>query len=272
MITFDSSNLPLYRQDLAAAAPVKPGHLQSAVVRLCYSNVSHLTHALQSEGISTCWLGRGCWMERLCDLPNRQCWFVSGIWSEFHQVVLLEELMTEHFCLSHGNRVKHMKVIKATCGCGVVAAKLVFQSAWWSVLGHTLDQLQVQNILVTRTELYRLPLSSQCLKCRAPCCSSLSSSAWWMTGRDSKIIFPKQTCWFNWFELRCGAHQTTVDTNSSVLSSASLFIDLNFSLLLSIMMSKVSRCTWFINVSQSWVILAKGSEVSVHDLYRRLSR
>lgn len=39
-----------------------------------------------------------------------------------------------------------------------------------------------------------------------------------------------------------------------------LFIDLNFSLLLSIMMpevSEVSRCTWFVNVSGCWAILAK---------------
>lgn len=75
MITFDSSNLLLYWQDLAAAAPVKAGHLQAAAaaapaaaaVHLCYSNASHSTHSalrrdeeLPAERV-----------EPLCHLPNK---------------------------------------------------------------------------------------------------------------------------------------------------------------------------------------------------------
>ncbi len=44
---------------------------------------------------------------------------------------------------------------------------------------------------------------------------------------------------------------------------STLFIDLNFSLLLSVMMpevTEVSRCTWFVNVSRSWAIWAKLSD------------
>lgn len=64
----------LYQQDLATAVPVKPDHLQSNVVHLCYSNISHLTHTLRLNGISTFSL------KWLCDPPKRQCWIISGIW------------------------------------------------------------------------------------------------------------------------------------------------------------------------------------------------
>lgn len=69
---------------------------------------------------------------RPCDLPKQteliDKWDLVGD-SEFHQVVLSEEPMMKRRCLSRGNRATHMVVMKATCGRGVIAAEVVFQSA-----------------------------------------------------------------------------------------------------------------------------------------------
>ena len=139
--------------------------------------------------------------------------------------------MTKRRCLSHGNRATHMEAIKATCGCGVIVAEVVFHSAWRSVLVHRSDQLSVQQIFHIRHPKLRgrsFIGSNQRLKCsqdRKYWCFSLSSSEC-MTATDLKNICPKQTCWSNCFRLRGRDLQTTIYTHATLLSLFSLYLSI----------------------------------------------
>lgn len=177
---------------------MQPGHLQSAAVRLCYSNVSHFTHSLQPKGISTCWLllrervsARGKWPGHLPDnQASIEKWdSVRGSWS----FVRLFSRRRSAAAFSHGNTATHMEVIKATCGCSIVVCltkcagsqlESVSPADHFSYGIQTSEDGTLWDVILKQNVL-------NIVKTKHLDAFSLSSSAWWMTNRHFQSTRPR---------------------------------------------------------------------------------
>lgn len=157
---------------------MKPGHLQSAAVRLCYSNVSHLTHAPLSEGIKHLLGAEGCrgepppWPSKQTAVIDK--WDLVGRLgvSSGRSIGGADDGVPLPFPWkqsdTHGGYESHMWL---RCHCSRTCFSKCVTKCAGSQIGSVASPTVVFLFFlssaskVTRTELYRLPLLNQCLKC-----------------------------------------------------------------------------------------------------------